>query len=87
MLYFHSGVGSLVNRNTSLRFFARPNSHVQIKGGVNLILAVPDAYLFSGRLCTVIIRIDAVKMTAAEEELGQGCLHECFAFVLWVLDP
>jgi len=87
MLYFHFGVGSLVDRNTSGRFFARPNSHVQIKGGVNLILAVPDTGLFSRSLCTEIIRIDAVEMTAAEEELGQDCLHECFAFVFWVLDP
>ena len=50
VLSLHSDEGSFVDCHASRCFFARANSHIQIEGLVDLILAVLDAGLFSGGL-------------------------------------
>ena len=51
VLRLHTDVGSLVDCDTSVRFFARADCHVQVEGCVNFVLAVLDAGLLSWRLC------------------------------------
>ena len=87
VLDLHFDVGGLVDGNTGQCFFARANSHVQLERGVHLLLAVLDTGLFGDRLGAETVGVDTVKVAATEEELGQGCLHDSFAFVIRVLGP
>ena len=87
VLCFHSDVGSLVDCHASRCFFARANSHIQVEGLVDLILAILDAGLLSRGLSGKVVRIDTIEVAATEKKSWQGGLHEGLALVHRVVCP
>ena len=83
----HADVGSLVECHCSRGLLALRDSHVELEGLVGLVLTILDAGGLCRRFSAEVLRVDAVEVAAAEEELGQGGLHDCVALVFGVTCP
>ena len=87
VLRLHPDVRCLVDRALGHSLFADANAHVNVEAGIDFVLAVLNAGDLSRGLGGEVVGVDAVKVTAAEEQGRQGCLSEDFALIFGVFRP
>ena len=65
----HANVCRLINRSRSLCFLPPSDAHINVETCIYLVLTILDALDLARRFGCKVVRVDAVKVTSAEEEL------------------